>query len=103
MLKNAESEVICVAEFMAKEGREDELLRALHSLLEPTHREEGCIRYELNQAIDNPRAITFIEKFKSKEAFDFHCGTPYIKGFFDEVSPPLVENVTVTLYKEILP
>jgi quinol monooxygenase YgiN len=103
MLKKAENEIVCVAQFIAKEGKEDELLRALHSLLEPTHKEEGHIRYELNQAIDNPRAITFIEKFKSQEAFDFHCSTSYIKGFFDEVAPPLMEGVTVTLYKEILP
>ncbi|MGO8786292.1 MAG: putative quinol monooxygenase [Terriglobia bacterium] len=48
-------------------------------------------------------SITYIEKYKSKEAFDFHCNTSYIKGFFDEVVPPLMDGVTVTLYKEILP
>jgi len=103
MLKKAESEIVCVAQFIAKEGKEDELLHALHSLLQPTFKEEGYLRYELNQAIDNPRGITFIEKFKSKDAFDFHCSTPYVKGFFNNVAPPLVDNVTVTLYKEILP
>jgi len=103
MLKKAENEIVCVAQFIAREGKEDELLRALHGLLEPTHKEEGCIRYELNQAIDNPRAIIFVEKFKSKEAFDFHCNTSYLKGFFDQVAPPLMEGVTVTLCKEILP
>ncbi len=103
MLKKEEREVVCVAQFTAKEGKEEELLRALHSLIEPTHKEKGYIRYELNQAIDNPCTITFIEKFKSKEAFEFHCSTPYIKGFFDNIAPPLMEGVTVTLYKEILP
>lgn len=103
MLKKAKNEVVCVAQFIAKEGKENELLQALHSLLAPTHKEAGYIRYELNQAIDNPRAITFIEKFRSQEDFDFHCGTPYIKGFFDQVAPPLMDGVTVTLYKEILP
>jgi quinol monooxygenase YgiN len=103
MLKKAENEIVCVAQFIAKEGKEDALLEALHGLMGPTHKEEGYIRYELNQAIDNPRAITFIEKFKSKEAFDFHCNTPYIKGLFDMVVPALVEGTTVTLYHEVLP
>jgi quinol monooxygenase YgiN len=103
MLKKAEKEVVCVAQFIANEGKEGELLMALHSLIAPTHKEAGYLRYELNQAIENPRAITFIEKFRSQEAFDFHCNTPYIKGFFDQVAPPLMEGVTVTLYKEILP
>jgi quinol monooxygenase YgiN len=103
MLKKAEKEIVCVAQFIAKEGKEEELLQSLHSLIAPTHQEPGYIRYELNQAIENPRAITFIEKFRSQEDFDFHCNTPYIKGFFDQVAPPLMEGVTVTLYKEILP
>jgi len=103
MLKKAEKEIVCVAQFIAKEGKENELLQALHRLIAPTHQEAGYLRYELNQAIDNPRAITFIEKFRSQEDFDFHCNTPYIKGFFDNVAPPLMEGVTVTLYKEILP
>jgi quinol monooxygenase YgiN len=103
MLKKAEKEIVCIAQFIAREGKEDELLHSLHSLIAPTHKEPGYLRYELNQAIDNPRAITFIEKFRSQEDFDFHCNTPYIKGFFDDVAPPLMDQVTVTLYKEILP
>jgi quinol monooxygenase YgiN len=103
MLKKAEKEIVCVAQFKAKEGKEAELLLALHDLIPATRREEGNIRYELNQAIEDPRTITFIEKFASQEAFDYHCNTPYIKDFFDRVSPPLVETVVVTLYKEVLP
>jgi len=103
MLKKDEKQIVCVAQFMAKEGKTDELLQALHRLLEPTHKEAGCVRYELNQAIDNPRSVVFVEKFKDQEAFDFHCGTPYIKRLLDEVAPALAESVTVTLCKEILP
>jgi len=103
MLSKAEKEIVCIAQFMAKEGKESELLEALHILIAPTHKEAGYIRYELNQAIDNPRAITFNEKFRSQEDFDLHCATPYIKGFFDDVAPSLIDGVTVTLYKEILP
>jgi len=103
MLKKAEREIVCVAQFKAKEGKEGELLEALHSLIPATRAEEGNIRYELNQAIEDSRTITFIEKFASKEAFDYHCNTPYIKGFFETVPPKLVEAVVVTLYKEVLP
>ena len=103
MLKKAEKEIVCVAEFIAKEGKEEELLEALHALIPATRSEEGNIRYELNQAIDAPRTITFIEKYAGQEAFDFHCNTPYIKTFFDTVPPRVVETLIVTLYKEVLP
>lgn len=102
MLKKSE-EIVCVAQFKAKEGQEQSLLEALHGLIPATRREAGNIRYELNQAIEDARAITFIEKFASREAFDSHCSTPYIKGFFDDVAPGLVESCVVTLYHEVLP
>lgn len=101
--RKADKEIVCVAQFTAKAGKEDELVRELHGLIPLTHKETGCKRYELNQAIDDPRRITFIEKFASREAFDSHCSTPYIKGFFESVAPRLVESQIVVLYREILP
>jgi quinol monooxygenase YgiN len=102
MTPNA-TQVVCVAEFHAKENKTGELLSALHSLMNPTHREKGCIRYELNQREDDPRWLTFIEKWSDRRAFDEHCAMPYIKRYFDEVRPELVETFEVKLYREILP
>jgi quinol monooxygenase YgiN len=95
--------VVCVAEFQAKDGKTDDLVSALHSLMEPTHKEPGCIRYELNQRIDDPRWVTYIEKWKDKKSFDEHCAMSYITNYFDNVRPGLVENFEVKLYQEILP
>jgi len=95
--------VVCVAEFYAKDGKTDDLISALHSLMNPTHKESGCLRYELNQRVDDPRWITFIEKWTDKKAFDEHCAMSYIKNYFDNVRPGLVENFEVKLYEEILP
>jgi quinol monooxygenase YgiN len=103
MLQKAEKELVCVAQFTAKAGSEDELLRELHSLIKPTSKEEGYIRYELNQGENDPRQIAFVEKFASREAFDSHCEMSYIKKFFSDVVPRLVESQVVTIYKEILP
>lgn len=103
MLKKAETEVVCIAQFMAKQGKEQELLQVMHALLEPTHKEKGCLRYELNQKNEDPRVIVFVEKFVSQEAFDSHCNTPYVRNFLDHVVPLLTESVEVTMCKEILP
>jgi quinol monooxygenase YgiN len=103
MHKVDEIRVVCVAEFHALEGKTEALIAALHSLIKPTHEEEGCLRYELNQRADDPRWVTFIEKWENKEIFDAHCATPYITRYFDEVRPQLVDDFKVTLYHEILP
>lgn len=93
-------QVVCVAEFFAKEGKTEELIEALHVLIKPTHAEAGCIRYELNQRTDDPKGITFIEKWKDKKAFDEHCAMPYIADFFNNVRPGLVDKFEVKLYQE---
>jgi quinol monooxygenase YgiN len=69
------TQIVCVADFFAKEGKTEELIDALHALIKPTHAEPGCLRYELNQRADDPRGITFIEKRKDRKVFDEHCAT----------------------------
>jgi len=102
MISKNTTQVVCVAEFRAKDGKTDDLLAVLHGLMDPTHKEPGCIRYELNQRVDDPRWITFVEKWKDKQVFDEHCAKPYIRNFFDAVRPGLVETFEVKLYEEIL-
>ena len=103
MPKKATKEIVCVAQFTAKPGRENQLVRSLHKLIKDTHQEEGCIRYELNQQIDDPRVVTFIEKWADKKTFDKHCAMPYITDYFNHVAPKLVKAQSVTLHREILP
>ena len=103
MHKKETTQVVCVAEFRALEGKSDELVTALHALIDPTHKEPGCIRYELNQRTDDARWVTFIEKWKDRDTFDQHCAMPYIKDYFENVRPQLVETFEVKLYEEILP
>jgi len=102
-IRRNEVQVVCVAEFHAFPGKKEELIAALHVLMKPTHAEPGCIRYELNQRVDDPRRITFIEKWKDQKVFDEHCATPYITDFFNNQRPELVESFEVKLYREILP
>lgn len=97
------TQVVCIAEFHAIEGKTDELIAALHSLMKPTHAEDGCLRYELNQRTDDARWVTFIEKWKNKEIFDSHCAQPYITHYFNDVRPGLVDDFVVKLYSEVLP
>src|ERR1700756_2846699 len=96
------TQVVCVAEFHAIEGKIDQLVAALHVLIKPTHQEEGCLRYELNQRVDDPRWVTFIEKWTNKEIFDKHCAMPYITDYFGNVRPKLVDEFVVKLYHEVL-
>jgi quinol monooxygenase YgiN len=102
MLKIAEKEIVGVAQFKAKKGKEEELLNALHALLAPSRQEAGILRYELNQTINDPGTYIIVEKFASQEGFDFHRNTPHIKHWLNDLAPNLLESYALTLCKEIL-
>lgn len=103
MIRRDETRVVVIARFLAKEGKQQELLEAMQRLMEPTHKEPGYIRYELNQNADNPRILTYIEKFKDQHAFEAHKNASYIQDFFQKVAPALVEQQEVTFHREVLP
>ncbi|QSX37641.1 putative quinol monooxygenase [Shewanella sedimentimangrovi] len=96
------SQLVCVASFLAFPGKEVALIEALGSLIPDTRREPGCIRYELNQSRDEPRRISFVEKFVDVAAFEAHCAKDAIQEYFHKVMPELVESFHVETYHEII-
>jgi quinol monooxygenase YgiN len=98
-----ETQLVCIARFIARDGEVDQLMESLHFLMAQTHQEGGCIRYELNRGIDNPKEITFIEKWFDQKTFDEHCAKKYIVDFFRDGQPRFVESFDVSMYKELLP
>lgn len=97
MQKNA---VVCVATFVAKDGKADELLQALSALVEPTRQELGCLRYEPNQNLENPSEFVLIEKFVDRAAFDLHSKQPYLQEFAETALKKFVVTSSVKLYQE---
>ncbi|KTD33573.1 putative monooxygenase YcnE [Legionella nautarum] len=94
-------EIVCIAHLEAKEGKKEMLLQILQGLIKPSRNEPGCLSYHLHASPENPNMFTFIDKFKNQEAFDYHCETHHVKEAFDNLIPPLVESMTITLHQEI--
>jgi quinol monooxygenase YgiN len=80
-MANRMDPAVVVAHFQATPGKEAALLQLLRGLIEPTRKEADCLRYELNQEIENPAAFTFAEKFASRDAFTTHLKMRHIKQF----------------------
>lgn len=92
--------VIIVAHFTALPGKRQELLEFLQTLAEPTRQEPGCVRYELNQDLDDSSTFTFVETFADKGGFDAHCATPYVARLF-ELLPVLAGEQYIGVHKRI--
>lgn len=84
------NKIYCIAEFKAKEGREDELFNALQALEEETHLEEGCIMYTVMRKVENKYAtgehygIIFNEIWESEETFNKHNESKHVQDFFQK-------------------
>jgi len=99
---DTQDEIVCVATFVAKDGKVEELKKDMSDLVAPTRKEEGNLRYELNQSIDNDHEFVMVEKFKNKEAFDSHGKQPHMQYFINVTMKEVVASASVKLYKQVL-
>jgi quinol monooxygenase YgiN len=92
-----EEPIVLNVHIEAKPGREDDLVRELLALVGPTHREPGCVIYELHRNPENPGKFMFYEKFATQADLDAHVNSPHFKKFqsYREASDP-VASQTVT-------
>jgi quinol monooxygenase YgiN len=96
-----DSNILLVARFRAKAGKEEEVGNILVSLVEPTRAEEGCVFYYLHQVKEEKGHFLFYECFRNEEAFNIHVETPYIKGFLDRKDELLAEPPDITFLEKI--
>jgi quinol monooxygenase YgiN len=94
-------EIVVVGSFRAEPGREGEALEAFEALVAPTHAEQGCILYALHRGVDDPRRLTFIERWASREDLDAHLASPHIQAVLERVPELFGESGDITVYEAL--
>jgi quinol monooxygenase YgiN len=101
--------VYCVAQFLPKPGKLNELFKVLQGLEANTMREDGCVQYTVTRHIESPFAegkslpIAFNEIWADMPAFEAHCQRDEIKAFFAaqcEAEDGLVAEWNVCIYTD---
>ena len=67
-----------VAHLYAAPGNEEYVREVLQGFVEPTRKEEGCLRYDLFADVSDPTRFTFIEEWTSTEALEAHSRSAHI-------------------------
>ncbi len=93
--------ITVVARFRAKAGMEEDLKKLLLALIEPSRFDEGCINYDLHQAIDDPTLFIFYENWQSKQQLDDHSTTSHIRHFREKAADLLAQAPELTLLNKI--
>ena len=89
------------ARFRARAGMEEALKELLLALIEPSRSDEGCLNYDLHQAIDDPAVFVFYENWQSREHLDRHSATPHLNLFRSKAKALLAEAPELTLLNMI--
>lgn len=85
--------IIAVA--VAEEGQQAKLREAQERLVAETVMEPGCIRYELNQSLDDPRVLIFTEEWASESEWRAHMQGAAMQRFHATGAARLIENFTL--------
>ncbi|MDB4838076.1 antibiotic biosynthesis monooxygenase [Marinomonas sp.] len=60
----------------------DDCRSKISDILEPTRKEEGCIKFDLFESKEQ-KSLVLIETFLSQSALDEHYAQPYTMAVFD--------------------
>jgi quinol monooxygenase YgiN len=77
------------------------LAPVLRSLIAPTRRESGCIRYELFENNSDPCDFVFVEEWSSHAAIDAHLAMPHVHDAFVKAGPFLAKAPEISRYSLI--
>ena len=83
-----------------KKGEVENVKSILKELVEKSAAEEGNVFYTLNQDINEPDVLTFIEAWKDQEAIDLHNATEHFQRIVPQMKA-LCESGVVHFYTEV--
>ena len=90
-----------IAQVKASQGKEAEVRRELLSLIAPSRKDDGCLNYDLHQAVDNPAMFLFHENWTSKGHLDRHLQKPDLQEVLARVGQMVAEPPQITLWEKI--
>jgi len=77
-----------------------EVLSAIHKVVDETRKEEGNISYDLHENVNNQLVYTIFEVWKSQEAIDLHNASAHFNEFKNAIEGK-IEKLDIDIIKKI--
>ena len=100
-MSSAGEVVVSLATLVAREGRRDDLRRALLPLIEPTRAEPGNLDYVLFEKTEAPGTFVMREAFASMDALGEHQQTAHYVAFAAKADDLLAEPLALTFLTQV--
>ena len=94
--------VVCVHIHVKPEHRE-EFIRATQLNHEGTIQEQGCLRFDVIQQIDDPNRFMLYEVYRDEAAIEAHRATAHYATWRDTVTPWMAEPRTGVRHNSLFP
>ena len=92
---SSSSSLTIIAITTAVAGNESALRAAQERLVAETVKEPGCLRYELNQSLDDGRVLIFTEKWASEREWLAHMEGVAMRRFHASGASKLIEKFSL--------
>lgn len=89
--------IIVNAKLVPTEGKKDEIIEKVETLLKESRTHEGNISYNLYSNVEDD-TLMFVEKWESKEALEKHMKTEVFLKFGEESKELLSKDLEIQLF-----
>jgi (4S)-4-hydroxy-5-phosphonooxypentane-2,3-dione isomerase len=93
--------VVLTVTWMAKIGREAEVVSVFSALTEESRKEPGCLTYQVHRHKTEPRRFFIYEQYKDDAALEAHRAAPHFLQYAKKELPKVAERVEGHLYEPI--
>jgi quinol monooxygenase YgiN len=83
---------VIVAQWYAREGKDEEIAEVLKKAVRNSRAEPGCLLFMANRSASDPRRFVLYEQFVDQAAFEAHTATESFKENILGRILPLLEN-----------
>jgi len=84
----------------SKPGHEKDLSELVKTLIDPSRKENGCVKYDAYGDVLNPTLIYIVEQWETEESLNAHKRTAHFTNF-KTVAPALLKEKSSTSLQEL--
>ena len=92
---------VVAAMWTAKEGQEETIADVIRVMTAPTRAEPGCLFYQAQRSIDNPRVFFLYEQYVDANGYEAHMASPHFEQHVRGRAIPNLETRERAFYETI--
>ena len=96
-----DEKIVLVARLKVKPDAVEEAKQLALGIVTDSRTEEGCVNYDVHQAIDDPTVFVWHETWRNRTALDEHFEEPHFKEFFARGMELAAEEPQITITRMI--